>query len=171
MENITCVVDATTLIDKIHEIKEWVYDGYIRLHVPICSKFLVSLDDFHVLMSTIAFEMVEQIYQSSVVPKEAQKEPPPKRSSYKVVARKEQPLFDINPRVAREFLLRAQSEADGSITFQLPNEQFTQWKEEEESALKVEQPPEERPTSFAQALLRKLNIADGGDGTNGPKGS
>lgn len=114
--------------------------------------------------------MVEQLYQSSIVPKEAPKEPPQKRSSYKAVARKEQPLFDINPRIAREFLLRAQSEADDSVTFQLPNEQFTQWKEEEESALKVEQPPEERPTSFAQALLRKLNISDGGDGTNGSKG-
>ena len=122
------------------------------------------------LCSTIALEMVEQIYQSSIVPKEVQKEPPLKRSSYKAVARKEQPLFDINPRITREFLLRAQSEPDGHVTFQLPDEQFTQWKEEEELALKVDQPPEERPTSFAQALLRKLNISDGGDGTIGSKG-
>lgn len=94
---------------------------------------------------------------------------PPKRSSYKAT-RKEQPLFDINPRVALEFLLRAQSEKDGSkVTFQLPDEKFTQWKKEEEQALKVEQTPEERPTSFAQALLRKLNISEDND-TNGAKG-
>ena len=114
-----------------------------------------------------AFDRVEELYQASLVPKEIA--PPPKRSSYKA-ARKEQPLFDINPRVAREFLLRAQSGKDDSkVTFQLPEEHFTQWKHEEEQALKVEQTPEERPTSFAQALLRKLNISEDND-ASGSKG-
>ena len=70
-----------------------------------------------------------------------------------------------------EFLERARVGADSrSVTFQQPQEQFTQWKEEEQQAIKVEQPPEGPPTSFAQALLRKLNFNDGSN-VNGIKGS
>ena len=40
MEEIpTCVIDAITLIDHIHQIKTFVYDGYIRLAVPMSSTF------------------------------------------------------------------------------------------------------------------------------------
>ena len=114
-----------------------------------------------------ASEKVEQIYQISLAPKE--KEGPSKRASYKSTARKEQPLFDVNPRIAREFLTRSRLETGNArITFQLPNEEFTQWKEEEKVATKTEQTPEVRPTSFAEALLRKLNIA--GEEEGGPKG-
>lgn len=99
-----------------------------------------------------------------------QKEPPTKKPLNKA-ARKETPLFDINPRTAMEFLERARAGADSHrVTFQQAKEQFTQWKEEEQQAIKAEQPPEGPPTSFAQALLRKLNFHDGSD-ANGTKGS
>lgn len=121
-----------------------------------------------VLIVTIAFEKVEQIYQASLVPKEIQIEPTTKKLSSKI-NRKEISLFDINPLSAREFLLRAQAEDIKSVSFQLPQEQFTQWKEEQKQAIKAEQAPEGPPTSFAQALLRKLNFNNGAD-SNGAKG-
>ena len=81
------------------------------------------------------------------------------------------PLFDINPQTTKEFLERVRAEANNyDISFQLPQEQFTQWKEEEQQAIKAEQPVEGPPTSFAQALLRKLNFNDAAD-ANGTKGS
>lgn len=84
--------------------------------------------------------------------------------------RKEIPLFDINPRTTMEFLERARAGTDShGVTFQQTQEQFTQWKEEEQEAIKAEQAPEGPPTSFAQALLRKLNFHDGSD-ANGTKG-
>ncbi|MCJ1471959.1 hypothetical protein MMC13_000602 [Lambiella insularis] len=151
MKHLTCVIDATTLVDRIHEVKQWVYNDAISIHIPLCT-----------------VEKVEQIYQASLIPKEVQKEPAPKKPSSKAT-RKEIPLFDINPRSAREFLLRAQGEHIKNVSFQLPLEQFTQWKEEEQQAIKAEQAPEGPPTSFAQALLRKLNFSDGND-SNGIKG-
>lgn len=39
MNNLTCVVDATTLVDNIHELKRWVHEGTIRLAIPVCSTF------------------------------------------------------------------------------------------------------------------------------------
>ena len=123
--------------------------------------------------TVLAFENVEKTFQSSLLQQEAQKEPPSKKSVSKVSGRKEQqPLFDLNPRIAREFLSRFQSRSnqtvDDIVTFQLPGQQFTQWKNEEEKAIKAEQPPEQPPSSFAQALLRKLNIVEE---ESGPKGT
>ncbi|MCJ1306461.1 hypothetical protein MMC25_000103 [Agyrium rufum] len=159
MSKLICVVDAKVLVDKIQAFKDLVYAGDIRLVIPICTS-----------------EKVEQIYQSSLQLKEAQKELPSKRSSYKALARKEQqPLFDINPRITREFLQRAQAQTDNTVsdavTFQLPYEQFTQWREEEEKALKAlkaRQAPEQPPSSFAEALLRKLNIVEDDGGSKAP---
>lgn len=37
MDTQTCVIDASTLIDHIHQIKALVYDGHIRLAVPLSS--------------------------------------------------------------------------------------------------------------------------------------
>ena len=37
MERVTCVVDATTLVDTIHEIKQWVYNGSVRIHISLQS--------------------------------------------------------------------------------------------------------------------------------------
>ncbi|MCJ1400515.1 hypothetical protein MMC11_003721 [Xylographa trunciseda] len=151
MEHLTCVVDATTLVDRIHEIKQWVYNDAIRIHIPLST-----------------FEKVEQLYQASLAPKEPQKESAPKKTSSKAT-RKETPLFDINPRTAKEFLLRAQGANINNVSFQLPHEQFTQWKEEEQQATKVEQPPEGPPTSFAEALRRKkFNDELESNGNKGP---
>ena len=85
-------------------------------------------------------------------------------------ARKEQPLFDINPRATWEFLQRVKSEkGEDGVKFQQENEEFTQWREEDEKAAeKVETPPA-APTSFAEALLRKLNMKDDSE-SNGLKG-
>ena len=119
----------------------------------------------------IASEKVEQLYQAELKAQETLKDPQRKRSSYKTATRKDHPLFDVNPRIAREFLLRSQLDTNNNgVSFQQAHEQFTQWKEEEEQALKVEQTQEERPASFAQALLRKLNIAEDDEGSNGLKG-
>ncbi|MCJ1390644.1 hypothetical protein MMC18_003505 [Xylographa bjoerkii] len=151
MEHPICVVDAATLVDRIHEIKQWVYDDAIRIHVPLST-----------------FEKVEQLYQASLAPKEPQKESAPKKTSSKAT-RKEIPLFDINPRTAKEFLVRAQGAHLNNISFQLPHEQFTQWKEEEQQATKIEQAPEGPPTSFAEALRRKkFNDELESNGSKGP---
>ena len=85
-------------------------------------------------------------------------------------ARKEQALFDINPRAAWEFLSRAKSEkGEEGVKFQQEDEEFTQWKEEEEkAAVKIEVVPT-APTSFADALLRKLNMKSDSN-SNGLKG-
>ena len=168
MEQLTCVVDAATLVDRIHEIKQWVYNDAIRIHVPLPStSILLSLVGMHA-ENLKAFEKVEQLYQASLVAKEPQKEPAPKKPSSKNT-RKETPLFDINPQTSREFLLRAQEANLNNISFQLPHEQFTQWKEEEQQATKVEQTPEGPPTSFAEALRRKKFKDD--LESNGAKGS
>ena len=104
-------------------------------------------------------DRVEAAYKASLVPKEVQKEAAAKKPSGRA-ARKEQPLFDINPRTAREYLSRAQSEkGEEGVKLQSSEEYFTQWKEEEKEAVKPESPPP-APSSFADALLRKLNIRD-----------
>ena len=171
MDNMTCVIDARTLVDNIHEIKQWVYGEYIRLYLPLCSMSECSQIIVYCSQITLASEKVDQLYKASIPPKETQKEPQPKRSSYKAASRKDYPLFDINPRVAKEFLSRAQSDTTShGVKFQLPNEQFTAWKEVEKVVEKSET-VEERPTSFAQALLSKLNLAnDTGKSSNGVKG-
>ena len=103
---------------------------------------------------------MEKALRASVVLKENGKEPVLKKVGGKA-NRKEQPLFDINPRTALEYLMRSKGVEYGSdVTFQLEAEQFTQWKEEEERATRVEQGPIGPPTSFSEALLRKLNIQD-----------
>ena len=55
------------------------------------------------------------------------------------------------------------------MKFQQEDEEFTQWKEEEEkAAVKIEVVPT-APTSFADALLRKLNMKNDSE-SNGTKG-
>ena len=83
-------------------------------------------------------------------------------------ARKEQPLFDINPRTVWEFLLRAKSEkGEQGVKFQQENEEFTQWKEEEEKEAEEKAETPTAPTSFADALLRKLTIKEDKTQTKG----
>ena len=116
--------------------------------------------DFPTTDSLLAMEQLEEAYKASIVPEN--KEAPNKRYSGKP-NRREQPLFDINPRTAKEFLARAQSEdgVDG-VQFQQPDQEFTQWKEEEMEASMPESPLP-APSGYAEALMRKLNIKNGPD--------
>jgi hypothetical protein len=122
---------------------------------------------FLLTTSPAAFEGVEKACKAAPVNNEAAKDSFNKKSAGKG-PRREEALFDINPRAAREFLLRAQNERiQPGVSFQSEREQFTQWREEEERAARAQ--PHSAPTSFAQALLKKLNINDEAD-TNGVKG-
>lgn len=38
MEALTYVTEASALIEGIHEIKQWVYDGSVRILIPLSSK-------------------------------------------------------------------------------------------------------------------------------------
>ena len=110
-----------------------------------------------------ALEQVEKAAEAALNPKSTPKEPNPKRSSGRASRRGEQPLFDANPRVAREFLKRAQEGHLERVILQLPGEEFTQWKEEEEKEAAKSESPVAPPSSFADALLRKSNLSNGGD--------
>ena len=122
-----------------------------------------------ILLTISALEEVEKQYQASLISKEPPKEPAAKRASGRAPRREEHPLFDINPRTAWEFLCRVQSVPSGTgISFQKEGEEFSQWKSEYSRAKLAESVPV-APSSFADALLRKLNIAGGKEngGTNG----
>lgn len=104
------------------------------------------------------------------------KEAPRSRSLGKP-PKKEYPAFDINPRVAREYLGRSknrkeqdadseqrvyfqETENNEALHFQQSNEQYTPWKDldaEEEKPEALEGPP----ASWAEALRRKQNLANG----------
>lgn len=43
MENQVGVIDAKSLVENVHAIKRWVYDGSLQIHVPICGRFLLSI--------------------------------------------------------------------------------------------------------------------------------
>ena len=171
MDPSTYVVDTVTLIERIHEIKQWVYDGSVSLLIPRSSKLYAQASSSRSLTYVKALEEVQKAAEVSLVPKDApkdaSKEATAKRHSGKPNRREEKPLFNINPRVAREFLKRAQ---DGDVTgmqFQSAEEEFSQWKEEEEKEAAKAESPVAPPTSFAEALLRKLNLKDGSNETKG----
>ena len=137
-------------------------------------------------ISDSAFETVEQLYQKSIEVKPTPQEPSRPRSIGRPL-RREYPAFDINPRVARAFLTRlkawkeedavneqrdfiSEKENHGAVEFQEPNEQYTPWKDlelEEETP----EPVVDRPTTWAEALRRKQNLANGiSDPSESPKG-
>ena len=135
---------------------------------------------------TIAIEQVEQLYLKSIEPKPTTQEVPRSRSSGKP-PKKEYPTFDINPRVAREYLgrlkNRKEKDADSeqraffqekenheAVRFQQSSEQYTPWKDldlEEDKPEAVEGPP----TSWAEALRRKQNLANGSSEQSVSKGA
>ena len=55
------------------------------------------------------------------------------------------------------------------MIFQKEEEKFTQWEKSQEEVAKTESPPPP-PTSFASAVLRKLDIQEAAE-SNGAKGS
>lgn len=139
------------------------------------------------LKDTSAFEHVEQLHQKSKEIKPTPKDASRPKSSGKP-AKKEHPAFDLNPLIAQNFLARLkclkeedptserriffqETENSESLTFQQPNEQYTPWKDLE---IEEEKPQvaEERPSTWAEALRRKQNLANGGGGNSlAPKGS
>lgn len=104
---------------------------------------------------------VEAAFKASIAPTDAPNDAPKQKKTRQSgkPARKEHPLFDINPRIAWEFIERAQSEKGISgVMFQQENEVFTQWKREEEERVAKAETPLPPPSSFADALQRKSAI-------------
>lgn len=138
-----------------------------RLYPDSCAAlqyvlYALPLLVLHFTDSHQALEQVVKLCNVATLPQNGQKDTFVKRSSGRV-SRKEQPLFDINPRTAQEYLARAQSEkGEVGVGVQLAGEDFTQWKDEEEEEIAKVESPLTAPTSFADALLRKLNIKDNG---------
>ncbi len=176
METPICVADAKTLVDNIHDIKRWIYNGQLRLVVPSCSKYNRLSGDASLAEEYLVAEQVEQIYQK---PKETK--PAPKEATrpkpFGKPAKIEYPPFDINPLLAKNFLMRLntwkeedviseqrlffqEKENHGAVSFQQTSEQYTPWKDLE---IEEEKPQvvEDRPTTWAEALRRKQNLANG----------
>lgn len=92
----------------------------------------------------------------------------------------------MNPRLAKDFLSRLQAGKDGesgplgrqiyaeeehhhAVLFQKPTQQYSPWKDVEDVEEKVES-PKEAPSTWAEALRRKQNIANGITEKPKPKG-
>ncbi|KAI4245707.1 MAG: hypothetical protein LQ352_006515 [Teloschistes flavicans] len=138
-----CVVDASTLVENIQEIKSLIYQGRLRLVVPQCTS--ASLDQIYA-------KLKEDANKKPV----RQSEPQRPRAGGKPT-RTEPPAFDLNPLVAGELLNRIRSEnGENSVEFQKDSEQYSPWKfleqEEERSNTTVT-----KPSTFAQAV-QKQNI-------------
>ena len=125
---------------------------------------------------SVAYENVEQIYQKSKETKSTQKETPRPKLSGKPL-KKEHPTFDINPLLARNFLSRLKGfkeeaatseqrtffgtrENHGAVSFQHNSEQYGPWKDVDIEEEKL-QTCEDRPTTWAEALRRKMDLANG----------
>ncbi|KAL9629726.1 MAG: hypothetical protein Q9204_005112 [Flavoplaca sp. TL-2023a] len=159
MDQLICVIDATTLVENIQEIKRLVHQGQIRLVVPHCTA-----------------TALEQKYAN--LKEEVNKKPPRQvepqrpRTSAKQ-AKIEYPAFDINPLVAGEFLARVRSNEQSTVEFQKDSEEYSPWKimeaeEENRSAT------ENRPATFAQAVQKQnierlLNSDGAGNGLMKPR--
>lgn len=172
MEPITCVVDAATLIENIHEIKSWTFGGYLNLVVPL-SSMLPSGFALTVTLLTIsvAIERAEQLYKIKKEELEVKVlDPPKKRLSWKNV-RKEHPALDINIQLALEFIKEMEiDESNTSVTFQKSSEAYSPWKVVVEVQQEKKEVKEERPSTFAQALA-KSNTVNGISGVaKAPKG-
>lgn len=160
MDYKTCVINANTFIDHIHQIKALVYDGRIRLAVPLSSMSMVDRSCMNLAKINSAVDSVEQLSHKSIEPKPVPEKAARPKSGGKPV--KVFPTFDISPRVAKEFLERLkQVESKLPIDFQNEGEQYTSWKN-----LEIQEEQEKRknadgkPATFAAALLAKLNIVE-----------
>ncbi|KAL8727360.1 MAG: hypothetical protein Q9166_006129 [cf. Caloplaca sp. 2 TL-2023] len=160
MDHLICVVDETTLVENIQEIKSLVQQGLVRLVVPQCTS--TSLEQKHA-------KLQEEANKRFLKQEDSQRP----RSGGRPT-RTERPAFDINPLVACEFLKRSQSKnGQGVVEFQKDSEQYSPWKileleEESKSA------NENRPTTFAQAVQKQnierlLNSAEAGNGPMKPR--
>lgn len=135
----------------------------------------------------IAREEVSRLHEKSIEQKQTAQEQSRPKSSGKT-ARKEQPAFDINPKIANEYLARIEAGKEGkavikerplyvaeesqdAVLFQNPSEVYTPWKDvplvEEKKEL-----PEDRPATWADAARKKSNLPNGASGNpSNPKGA
>ncbi|KAL8757657.1 MAG: hypothetical protein Q9184_004153 [Pyrenodesmia sp. 2 TL-2023] len=142
-----CVVDATTLVEHIHEIKSFVYQGRICLVVP--QRISTPLEQKFASLSE----------EATKKQKPSKPDPQRPRSSGRLAkveksSKAEPSAVDINPLVAGEFLSRFRSdETQKQVEFQSESEQYSQWRllELEEESKKAN---ENKPTSFAQAARK-----------------
>ena len=178
MDTPICVFDANTFVDHIHEIKAWVDGGHLRLVVPTSS--MPPLPPNLLKLALIEFkasENVEQLYKKSVELKSTAQEASRPKPVGKP-ARKIHPAFDINPRIAKEYLARIQAGKDGevyvkerpsykeeekwaAVQFQEPKEEYTPWKDIPVEEEKTEEVPDDRPLSWAELAKKKLSHANG----------
>ena len=133
----------------------------------------------------IASDTVAQLYNKSIEPKPTTQEPSRPKSASKS-ARKVNPAFDINPAIAKEFLVRlrkgkeeeqdnkekalcCEDERWANIQFQTPNEEYTPWKD-----VPAEEPKPEisddRPLSWAELAKKKLQANGDSEKGNSLKG-
>lgn len=108
------------------------------------------------LIVSPACERIEKLSREYKEQSLKKPDPPRQRLSLKA-QRKDYPAFDINLRVAQEFLARLGLEkAEDLITFQQPSEEYSPWK-----GLGVQMEKKESngdgPTTWAQAALTSLN--------------
>lgn len=177
METPICVADARTLVDNIHDIKRWIYNGQLRLVVPSCSMYSLFIEEISLPKGRLASEVVAELYQKSQETKPAPKEIS-RPKSFGKPAKIDYPPFDINPFLARLFLsglkhwkgedaaseqriFFQEKENHEAVSFPQANEQYTPWKDIENEEEEKPQVVEDRPTTWAEALRRKQNIANG----------
>ncbi|KAL8998262.1 MAG: hypothetical protein Q9169_002666 [Polycauliona sp. 2 TL-2023] len=142
MDQLICIVDATTLVENIQEIKRFLHQGQIRLVVPQCTA-----------------TAVERKY--ATLKEEAAKKPPRQVEPQRPRAtgkqpKVEPPAFDINPLVTGEFLARLRSQEQSTVEFQKDSEEYSPWKIMETEEVN-RTAAENRPATFAQAV-QKQNI-------------
>ena len=187
MENLTCIIDAKSLVDNIQEIKKWIYRGQLHLIVTTDSTSTVCYENFQCTDAVAASEAVQKLFEKSVEPKQTAQDAARPKSSGKA-AKKEYPTFDINPKVAHEYLSRIKKGKEGepvvkerplyvaeevqnALEFQKPTEEYSPWKN---IPLEEEKPetPDDRPVSWADAARKKANAINGSaDRAEGSKGA
>ncbi len=157
MEPLSCVTDAATLVENIYEIKSWVYNGQVQLVVPLSSMSHPASSAVWIFLTIVpAYEHLEKLSQDYKEQILKRPDPQRQRSSSKP-ARKEFPAFDINIRVAEEFLARLKlEETKHHVTFQQPSEEYSPWKGVEAHVEKKDS-KEHGPTTWAQAALTSLH--------------
>ncbi|KAL8866650.1 MAG: hypothetical protein Q9174_006172, partial [Haloplaca sp. 1 TL-2023] len=148
MDHLICVADASTLVKNIQEIKHLVYQGRVRLVVP--QSTFATIEQTCGKVREEAAAVKQEATKKPVRQSEAQRPRTAGRS-----ARIEHPLFDINPLVAGEFLVRLKSmNEEQGVEFQKDSEHYSPWKilELEEESKNV---AEDKPTTFAQAAAKQ----------------
>lgn len=165
MERPTCVVDASTLVEHIQEIKRWTQQGRLCLVVPLSSKPFRSQIVFCFADLTLAVDNVKIICDREFKLREQQLYALQPQKPNGKPNRREQPLYDNNPRVTLEFLNRVQAEGGHGLIFQRQGEEYSPWQRHQSPPPRQVQ--EERPATFAEAVRHKLNATNGTSGAPG----